>query len=66
MIAIRRECRETAPDDWLDKLESIQGVIILSTSENRAQFGTSREALKKVHKSFDHFCHLEKINYHNY
>lgn len=63
-IAVKREHRANAPEDWSDRLAKTPGVEIGYCNDRRGTFTASKEALAKVKQCFGSYCHIEPVNFH--
>ena len=59
-IAIKRGARETAPKNWIEILESVNGVKVIGAGPTRAQFRASSEAIEQVGNLLGGYCHIER------
>lgn len=64
IVAVRRDQRDVAPDDWLDRLRTIDGVSIVGASSGRAQIQAASDALERVRTEFGTYLHVEPIIEH--
>lgn len=65
VVALKRQCRETAPDNWKDLVEKLEDVEVLGTKTARAirvsgPKGTGTRLAEKVGR----YCHIEQVILH--
>ena len=64
-VAIRRERREQAPDDWKDQLAKVDGVAVVGDTTGRTVLiEASAEARARVRERLGDDCHIEPVIRH--
>jgi hypothetical protein len=59
IVAVRRDSREDAPADWLQRLRETEGVSIVGASGERAQISADEAAVERLRGSLGSFLHIE-------
>lgn len=66
LVALRREKRREAPDDWIDLLKKTPGVSVdKSGSKRRIMIQADEDAIKQVMKGFGEYCYVEPLIKHH-
>jgi hypothetical protein len=63
IIGVKRERREAAPDDWMEKIESHRGVTAKSVDLARMLVKSSTEIVEKLKVKFP-YLHIEEVMPH--
>ena len=62
VIAVKRECRDDVPPDWVDVVRSTSGVTVLGdASRSRLQVRASEEAISHLRDRLADYFHIEKL-----
>lgn len=64
VVAIRRSQRQLAPEDWLDRLRSTEGVSVVGSSSGRAQITADAQALARVRDELGTYLLIEPLIQH--
>ncbi|MDP8930363.1 MAG: hypothetical protein M3O70_17795 [Actinomycetota bacterium] len=64
IVAVRRDQRDTAPHNWLDRLRTTEGVSVIGGSSARAQIEVDPGALERVLRDFGAYLHVEPVIQH--
>lgn len=65
ILAIRRDARDTAPPDWLERVQRIHGVTLITESPGRARVSVDDEAYQRLVDAIGSFCHVEPLIPHH-
>ncbi|MGI8685034.1 MAG: hypothetical protein ACR2MO_08115 [Acidimicrobiales bacterium] len=59
VVAVRRSQRGLAPDDWLDRVRTTEGVSVVGSSSGRAQIRADDLSLARLRSELGSFLHIE-------
>ncbi len=66
LIALKRERRQKAPDDWVEQIRAVPGVRLVGQSQPfMVRIQATPEALEKIHALVGDSCHIEPIILHH-
>jgi hypothetical protein len=64
-LAVKRDKRGLAPDDWIDQVRRTSGVTIVGeASPRRVQITATADGLKSLSQQFSEYVHIEPIIVH--
>ena len=64
IVAIRRDCRDRAPEDWVERLTHVEGVSIIGASARRAQIAADDGAVERLREDLGAYAHVEPVIEH--
>ena len=64
VVAVKRDCRDTAPDDWLETVRATPGVTVVGDNPARAQIEATPEALERIVAALGDYLHVEPVILH--
>jgi hypothetical protein len=64
VVAVRRDQRGTAPRDWLEQLQRIDGVTLLGVTAGRARIEADDQALRQLQSELGRYLHIEPVIRH--
>ena len=65
VIALKRDKRAAAPQDWIDTVRGTRGVTIIgSANPGRLQVQATAEGLVALQKALADFAHIEPVILH--
>lgn len=59
IVAVRRDRRRDAPEDWLDRVRGTEGVSVTGSSGHRAQVRADEAGVERLRSSLGSYLHIE-------
>lgn len=63
VVAVRREKRDTAPEDWLDQVVA-EGAAVIRGSGSRAQIRATVAVAERIRAGLGDYLLIERVNEH--
>lgn len=65
VLAIKRERRDSAPPDWLERVQNVPGVDVLGASAIRVTIEAEQTAIEELAEDIGSFCIIEPLISHH-
>ena len=64
VIALRRDRRDDAPAQWLQRLAEVEGVSVVGSSPRRARVLANDAGIERVRSTLGSYLHIEPVMAH--
>ena len=64
IVAVRRDCRDAVPENWVARLRSLDGVSVVGATATRAQIEIPASTLARVRDEIGDSFHIEPVIMH--